>query len=103
MTKDLMAIIRYENEHIIVDCCPRKGDMTPPSLDASVVRAYNLEPDFNFNRPKYTLCLNVMIVDGIVQDKGRMDVCCPHCKSVYVINEQTLDATLEAAEHKQSI
>ena len=101
--KPLKDIVRYENDHFIVDCCPRNGDMTPPSLDATVVHVYEMEVDFNLNRPRYTFCLNVAIVDDIVQRGGKMDIHCHKCNSNYEVDEGTLDYAMGLTPNKQSI
>src|SRR3989344_5137005 len=70
--------------HVVLECCPRNGDLTAPSQQDSVVHAYGLDENiYNRNRQTYTFYLNYFIVDGLVSNGGKLPITCHCCNSRY--------------------
>ncbi|MBS3172373.1 hypothetical protein J4438_02225 [Candidatus Woesearchaeota archaeon] len=92
--KRLEDVMRLENNHIIIDCCPRKGDRTVPVDSANclvnISEEYEKDDLFEGKRAKYTFYMNIGIVLGMVARNEELVVTCPICHERYNIQHKKI-------------
>ena len=89
--KPLDEVLRLENDHVIIDCCPRKSSTSPidnPAIDG----LYDKGPSgfFKPTRGKYTLYASIGILLGETLDGKSLKVKCHECGKEYELTKERL-------------
>ena len=91
--KSLDSVLKIEGDHVIIDCCPRKGSRELPINHPNLEHAYvdsEFRSDFTAKRAKYTLYMNIGILMGITCDEDELIVKCQACDSTYRLTHDLL-------------
>lgn len=88
--KQLEDIFRIEGDHVIIDCCPRDSNRTPPYNSQNTKEDYEQGSMLQERRAKYTVFLNVNFLLEDTKDKrdnpSFVYVNCHQCNAVYRVS-----------------